>query len=80
MMTKKEGAMRYFVKFSNYGKAIKLYRFEVQTEQILEEIWNDQEWIWDADALIVGYLTIGEPDLDEVPENYAKQNFPDAFQ
>ena len=68
--------MRYFVKFNNYGKAIKLYRFEVQEERILEEIWNDQEWIWDADALIVGYLTIGEPDLDEVSEDYAKQNFP----
>ena len=68
--------MRYFAKIDSNNKAIRLYRFEVQEERILEEIWNDQEWIWDADALIVGYLTIGEPDLDEVSEDYAKQNFP----
>ena len=80
MMTEKEGAMRYFVKFNNYGKAIKLYRFEVQEERILEEFWTDQGWQWDVNALIVGYLTIGEPDLEEVPEEHAKQNFLDAFQ
>lgn len=71
--------MRYFAKIDSNNKAIRLYRFEVQEERILEEFWTDQGWQWDVNALIVGYLTIGEPDLDEVPEDYAKQNFPDAF-
>ena len=72
--------MRYFAKIDSNNEAIRLYRFEVQEERILEEFWSDQGWQWDVNALIVGYLTIGEPDLDEVPEDYARQNFPDAFQ
>ena len=71
--------MRYFAKIDSNNEAIRLYRFEVQEERILEEFWTDQGWQWDVNALIVGYLTIGEPDLDEVPEEYVKQNFPDAF-
>ena len=71
--------MRYFAKIDSNNEAIRLYRFEVQEERILEEFWTDQGWQWDVNALIVGYLTIGEPDLDEVPEDYARQNFPDAF-
>ena len=71
--------MRYFAKIDSNNEAIRLYRFEVQEERILEEFWSDQGWQWDVNALIVGYLTIGEPDLDEVPEDYARQNFPDAF-
>ena len=57
MMTEKEGAMRYFVKFNNYGKAIKLYRFEVQEERILEEIWNDQEKLEDVTEAICEHIS-----------------------
>ena len=71
--------MRYFTRFDGQGVAYRLYRFEVQPRKILEEYWNTKGWQHDQDARIVGYLSIGEPDLDEISEAHAQNLFPQAF-
>ena len=71
--------MRYFTKFDSQGVAYRLYRFEVQETKILEEFWTPEGWQHDRDARIVGYLSIGEPDLDEIHDVQAKSLFPEAF-
>jgi hypothetical protein len=71
--------MRYFTKLHNDGTAHSLYRFEVQEKKILEEYWTSKGWQHDQDARIVGYLSIAEPDLDEISEAHAQSLFPQAF-
>jgi hypothetical protein len=71
--------MRYFTRFDGQGVAYRLYRFEVQSKKILEEYWTPKGWEHDQDARIVGYLSIGEPDLDEISEAHAQNLFPIAF-
>ena len=71
--------MRYFTRFDGQGLAYRLYRFEVQDKKILEEYWIPKGWQHDQDARIVGYLSIGEPDLDEISEAHAQSLFPQAF-
>ena len=72
--------MRYFAKIDMQDNVSRIYRFEVQPEKILEEYWDGSVWVWDKHALIVGYLMIGEPDLDEVSEAFAREKFPKAFE
>ena len=71
--------MRYFTKLPSDGTAHSLYRFEVQEKKILEEYWTSKGWQHDQDARIVGYLSIAEPDLDEISEAHAQSLFPQAF-
>jgi len=71
--------MRYFTKLHSDGTAHILYRFEVQEKKILEEYWTPKGWQHDTDARIVGYLSIAEPDLDEIGEAHAQSLFPQAF-
>ena len=71
--------MRYFTKLHSDGTANSLYRFEVQEKKILEEYWTPKGWQHDQDARIVGYLSIAEPDLDEISEAHAQSLFPQAF-
>ena len=71
--------MRYFTKLQSDGSAYSLYRFEVQEKKILEEYWTPKGWLHDQDARIVGYLSIAEPDLDEISEAHAQSLFPQAF-
>jgi hypothetical protein len=71
--------MRYFTKLHSDGTAHSLYRFEVQAKKILEEYWTPKGWQHDQDARIVGYLSIAEPDLDEISEAHAQSLFPQAF-
>jgi hypothetical protein len=71
--------MRYFTRFDGQGVAYRLYRFEVQEKKILEEFWTPEGWQHDKDARIVGYLSIGEPDLDEISDAHAQNLFPQAF-
>jgi hypothetical protein len=71
--------MRYFTKLHSDGTAHSLYRFEVQEKKILEEYWTPKGWQHDTDARIVGYLSIAEPDLDEIGEAHAQSLFPQAF-
>ena len=71
--------MRYFTKLHSDGTANSLYRFEVQEKKILEEYWTPEGWQHDQDARIVGYLSIAEPDLDEINEEFARNLFPQAF-
>lgn len=71
--------MRYFTKLHNDGTDHSLYRFEVQEKKILEEYWTSKGWQHDQDARIVGYLSIAEPDLDEISEAHAQRLFPQAF-
>lgn len=71
--------MRYFTKLHSDGTAHSLYRFEVQEKKILEEYWTPKGWQHDQDARIVGYLSIAEPDLDEISEAHAQSLFPQAF-
>lgn len=71
--------MRYFTKLNSDGSAHSLYRFEVQEKKILEEYWTPKGWQHDQDARIVGYLSIAEPDLDEISEEFALKLFPQAF-
>lgn len=71
--------MRYFTKLQSDGSAYSLYRFEVQEKKILEEYWTPKGWQHDQDARIVGYLSIAEPDLDEISEAHAQSLFPQAF-
>lgn len=71
--------MRYFTKLHSDGTAHSLYRFEVQEKKILEEYWTPKGWLHDQDARIVGYLSIAEPDLDEISEAHAQSLFPQAF-
>ena len=71
--------MRYFTKLQSDGSAYSLYRFEVQAKKILEEYWTSKGWQHDQDARIVGYLSIAEPDLDEISEAHAQSLFPQAF-
>lgn len=65
--------------FDCQSEAYQLFRFEVQENKILEEFWTPKGWEWDKDALIVGYLSICEPNLDEINEDLAKSLFPQAF-
>ena len=71
--------MRYFTKLQSDGSAYSLYRFEVQEKKILEECWTLKGWQHDQDARIVGYLSIAEPDLDEISEAHAQSLFPQVF-
>lgn len=71
--------MRYFTRFNNDGTAHRLYRFQVQEKKILEEYWTPKGWQQDQDARVVGYLSIAEPDLDEISEAHAQTLFPQAF-
>ncbi|MFZ4064649.1 MAG: hypothetical protein ACOYK0_06725 [Candidatus Nanopelagicaceae bacterium] len=72
--------MRYFTKAIIDGKAYGLYRFEVQADRIVEEYWTTNGWAWDKEARIVGYLSICEPDLEEINEDVARKYFPQAFE
>lgn len=73
--------MRYFAKLGANNEAVNIYRFEVGDTTITEDRWDSRKnsWVDNPDADIVGYLTQGEGDFQELTEDVARQIFPQAF-
>jgi len=73
--------MRYFAKLGANNEAINIYRFEVGETTITEDRWDirSKSWVDNPDADVVGYLTQGEGEFQELTEDVARQIFPDVF-
>ena len=73
--------MRYFAKLGADNEAVNIYRFEVGDTTITEDRWDARKtsWVENPDADIVGYLSQGEGDFQEISEEVARQIFPDVF-
>ncbi len=73
--------MRYFAKLGAENRAVNIYRFEVGDTAITEDRWcvRSQSWKDNPDGDVVGYLTQGEGDFQEVSEEVAMKIFPEAF-
>ncbi len=74
--------MRYFAKLGANNEAINIYRFERGETAMVEDRWDirTKSWMDNPDADVVGYLTQGEGEFQEVTEDVARQIFPLAFQ
>ena len=68
--------MRYFVRM-NYvnNKPVTLYRFD--TENAVEEVWVNSRWVESPNVVVESLFKSGE--LDEVSQDYAEDNFQQAF-
>ena len=72
--------MQYFVLRSlDTNNIIALYRFKSTKNNRIEEIWNNDEQKWNESKLLFRYLSKGEPALENVTLEKAKNLFPNAF-
>jgi hypothetical protein len=71
--------MRYFVRVNNQNQPVALYRLDLDTPKtISEQLWLNGSWT--PSERIVGVLTQGSSDYDEITLEIAKQIFPEAFE